>query len=127
MGRGNYAHFTLKILGKDLTVMTVDATILTARHGTARHGTARHNQSIIQSKRSFSTLVCQALFAKFHRKPRDHDAHGYRRNVPMSVMVFLRSVWRDSGAPPGNKSNAPPGRMKNGNNYLKYIKRGKRL
>ena len=49
MGWGNYAHFTLKILGKDLTEMTVDATILTARHGTARHGTARHgtiNQSI---------------------------------------------------------------------------------
>ena len=102
MGWGNYAHFTLKILGKDLTVMTVDATILTARHN--------------QSERSFPTLLCQALFAKFHKKPRDHDAHGYRRNVPMSVMVFLRSVWRDWGAPPGNKSNAPPGRMKNGKN-----------
>ena len=134
-GRGNYAHFTREIQGKDLTVMTVDATILTARHGTARHGTARHgtarhgtiNQSINQSERSFSTLFCQALFTKFHRKPRDHDAHGYRRNVPMSVMVFLRSVWSDPGAPPGNKSNAPPGRMKNGNNYLKYIKRGTRV
>ena len=40
---------------------------------------------------------------------------------------FLRSVWRDWGAPPGNNSNAPPGRMKNGNNYLKYIKRGTRV
>ena len=59
MGWGNYAHFTREIQGKDLTVMTVDATILTARHGTARHGTARHgtarhgtarhNQSINQS------------------------------------------------------------------------------
>ena len=105
MGRGNYAHFILKIQGKDLTVMTVDATMLTARHN--------------QSERSFPTLLCQALFAKFHKKPRDHDAHGYRRNVPMSVMVFLRSVWRNS--------NAPPGRMKNGNNDLKYIKRGKRV
>ena len=45
MGWGNYAHFTLKIQGKDLTVMTVDATILTARHGTARHGTI--NQSVV--------------------------------------------------------------------------------
>ena len=32
MGWGNYARFTPKIQGKDLTVMTVDATILTARH-----------------------------------------------------------------------------------------------
>ena len=31
MGRGNYAHFTREIQGKDLTVMTVDATILTAQ------------------------------------------------------------------------------------------------
>ena len=113
MGRGNYAHFTREIQRKDLTVMTVDATMLTARHN--------------QSERSFPTLLCQALFAKFHRKPRGHDAHGYRRNVPMSVMVFLRSAWSDPGAPPGNNSNAPPGRMKNGNNNLKYIKRGKRV
>ena len=84
MGRGNYAHFTREIQGKDLTVMTVDATILTARHGTALHGT------INQSERSFPTLLCQALFAKFHRKPRDHDAYRHRRTVPMSVMVFLR-------------------------------------
>ena len=101
MGWGNYAHFTREIQGKDLTAMTVDATILTARHGT-----------INQSERSFSTLLCQALFAKFHRKPRDHDAYRHRRTVPMSVMVFLRSVWSDPGAPPGNESNAPPGRVK---------------
>ena len=106
MGWGNYAHFTLKILGKDLTVMTVDATILTARHNQSI------NQSINQSKRSFSTLLCQALFAKFHRKPRDHDANRHRRTVPMSVMVFLRSVWSDPGAPLGNESNAPPGKTK---------------
>ena len=31
MGWGNYAHFTREIQGKDLTVMTVDATILTAQ------------------------------------------------------------------------------------------------
>ena len=40
---------------------------------------------------------------------------------------FLRSVWSDPGAPPGSESNAPPGRMKNGNNNLKYIKRGTRV
>ena len=63
MGRGNYAHFTREIQGKDLTVMTVDATILTARHGTARHGTARHgtaqsiNQSINQSVVSLRYFV----------------------------------------------------------------------
>ena len=127
-----------KIYGKDLTAMTVDATILTARHN--------------QSKRSFSTLVCQAFFAKYHKKPRDHDAYRHRRTsssrtaypslpckheslcipslllspqklcfcgdpIVVSVMVFLRSVWCNSNAPPGNNSNAPPGRMKNGKNF----------
>ena len=51
MGWGNYAHFTLKILGKDLTVMTVDATILTARHNQSI------NQSINQSVVSLRYFV----------------------------------------------------------------------
>ena len=43
MSWGNYAHFTREIQGKDLTVMTVDATILTAQS---------INQSVV-SLRSF--------------------------------------------------------------------------
>ena len=85
--------------------MTVGATIPdgtarhgTARHGTARHGTARHNLSINQSKRSFSTLLCQPLFAQFFEKPRDRNIHGHRRTVPMNVTVF--SVY-PAGLDPG--------------------------
>ena len=58
MGWGNYAHFTREIQGKDLTVMTVDATILTARHGTARH-----NQSINQS------INQSVVFLRYFVKP----------------------------------------------------------
>ena len=47
MDWGNYAHFTREIQGKDLTVMTVDATILTARHGTAQSINQSINQSVV--------------------------------------------------------------------------------
>ena len=40
---------------------------------------------------------------------------------------FLRSVWSDPGAPPGNESNAPPGQMKNGNNLILHTKTEERL
>ena len=53
-----------------------------------------------------------------------------RSNCKFTVFAcqpFLRSVWRDWGAPPGNESNAPPGRMKNGNNLILHTKTEEKL